>query len=412
MGSAANPFVVLEVVPGYRQAQFGYLVGGNEPIDISEVSKLPESEEKTKIAESLSTWLKKEQTELKVKGFKEDFSEAEWNDYTANYLYKEGGVENADRYGYFERIPEGIGGDYTLKVTERMTPVTSTADTDRDYYLKVSEAPALYVAAGLFGSIYATSKYEVDPLDIVYDYDYISEDRIRIVWGGRYRYDDEKGYVYAGKFIDGTEITEDNPLPSGKPKGYVYTYDGEIAKIGIYQIANEAHDRQLVRQFDAFAGDYLELNESLGRIGYNTVREALYDLAPGALLPIGDELYLKVNDETLQNRIAEKDANGRPFQYYCLEYVCKIEPAEVKRTGEYRLVNYSYEDSLRIANEEDISTYNGTKVLSQLEYDYYREDLLQVIKAKPAKDTPVFAFYKWKLVNEELFKKYALGLIY
>ena len=418
LGSASNPFVVLEVVPSYRQAQFGYLSGGNEPIDISEVSKLPEGEEKTKIAENVSAWLKKQQTERKAKGFKEDFTDAEWNDYTANYLYKEGGVETADRYGYYERIPEGIRGDYTLNVTLQMTPVTSTEDTDRDYYLKVSEAPSLYVYADNIAYPYNADLFEFDPIEDIFRLEYLDGNKLLFAWGGRYRYDDEKGYVYAGRYQNGGEILDDSDFP-GLPKGYVYVDDEngfgyKRAKFGRYRVADADHERRLVDEYYAFAGDYFDLkdDDSLKKIGYNSISAVINKYAPGALLPIGDELYLKVNDETLQNRIAEKDANGRPFQYYCLEYVCKIEPAEVKRTGEYRLVNYSYEDSLRIANEEDISTYNGTKVLSQLEYDYEREDLLRVINAKPAKDTPVFAFYKWKLVSEELFKKYALGLIY
>ncbi len=33
-GTDANPFTVLEIVPNHNMAQFGYLVGGQEPIDL------------------------------------------------------------------------------------------------------------------------------------------------------------------------------------------------------------------------------------------------------------------------------------------------------------------------------------------------------------------------------------------
>ncbi|MCR5331592.1 MAG: hypothetical protein K6E62_10485, partial [Lachnospiraceae bacterium] len=34
LGTAENPFIALEIVPSYDMASFGYLVDGQEPIDI------------------------------------------------------------------------------------------------------------------------------------------------------------------------------------------------------------------------------------------------------------------------------------------------------------------------------------------------------------------------------------------
>ena len=43
MGSKENPFVVLEIVPNMSMASFGYLVSGQEPIDIEEAYKQDEN---------------------------------------------------------------------------------------------------------------------------------------------------------------------------------------------------------------------------------------------------------------------------------------------------------------------------------------------------------------------------------
>ncbi len=37
-GSSTNPYFVLEIVPDESMAQFGYLIGGQEPVDLTELA--------------------------------------------------------------------------------------------------------------------------------------------------------------------------------------------------------------------------------------------------------------------------------------------------------------------------------------------------------------------------------------
>ena len=49
LGSSENPFVVLEIVPNENMAQFGYLVNGQEPVDLRTLAAEDESGEKAAI---------------------------------------------------------------------------------------------------------------------------------------------------------------------------------------------------------------------------------------------------------------------------------------------------------------------------------------------------------------------------
>ena len=113
LGSKDNPFVVLEVVPNVSMASFGYMVQGQEPVDVTALSK----SEDAGIAEDMGSYIEFD-----------DSKNVEKKEYE-NYLTDEekSGMKllhAANQYG--EYIYEGNGkGEYVLEYN----PVDLTRDS-------------------------------------------------------------------------------------------------------------------------------------------------------------------------------------------------------------------------------------------------------------------------------------------
>ncbi|MCR5342347.1 MAG: InlB B-repeat-containing protein, partial [Butyrivibrio sp.] len=413
LGSASNPFMVLEIVPSYRQAQFGYLVGGQEPIDISAVSSMAESNTKTAIAADLTTWLTKSKTEAVFKDFSSSFSTEDWMNYQNNYFVEQSG--SADRYAVYQHQASGTGGNYRLKLTQRVSEATSIEDSTRQYYLKVDETPHIYVYAfaNKFGFRYNAELYCFEPQ--MYVYNWLDEES-NITYGmqgGRYNLvtyvDDTYGYAYA----------EDGDHRDG----YRYEFDSENnryvkAKLKYIKFAQGDQEERVVRTWDTvYAGDYIDIKDStcLSRNGYENIQDAMRAVAPGALVRLDDgSYYIKSDDSRLMNYMAEKDADGNPYKYYVVDYEYTLEEV-TEGTGDYKLVYKNYQDSADIAaNADERVKYTSNLVFT--EEQYYAQGaesyIPDEIKARPTENVQVYTAYKWELKNNELFKKYALGLIY
>lgn len=133
LGTAENPFIALEIVPSYDTASFGYLVDGQEPIDIYEMAKedLRRKKEAAE-GETVETYASRLAEFLNV-GIGEDISTTEFqNIYTKDGFTIRVGEEeltldqlamnwryqgSTAQYGTYTRISEGETGDYSIAST-------------------------------------------------------------------------------------------------------------------------------------------------------------------------------------------------------------------------------------------------------------------------------------------------------
>ena len=127
LGSSGNPFVVLEIVPNEKMAQFGYLVDGQEPIDLFSAMG---STSKAAVASALNNYMTISLTNNTV--VKQEFvtviTDQDWANYYWNFSV------NADQYGYYERLSDRTGNyDLTLSNRTVTDPVTLTTKTVYDY---------------------------------------------------------------------------------------------------------------------------------------------------------------------------------------------------------------------------------------------------------------------------------------
>ncbi len=136
LGSDENPYTVLEIVPDANMAQFGYLVGGQEPIDIAALSANPEDLARYK--STLSNYLDVTEVNEAV-ALKEFINLLNANVSNADYeLYNAEGAEKGEvtahlgdtgltwvavdtpttQYGTYTKA-EGDSGDYKLIEREK-----------------------------------------------------------------------------------------------------------------------------------------------------------------------------------------------------------------------------------------------------------------------------------------------------
>ena len=118
VGTSANPFTIVEIVPNLKMAQFGYLVGGQEPVDLDAVYAADRASSTSGGYTAVSTWIDKVDSDVPVKT---EFAEKipgiasiEYNGTTfvaseINWL-----PENPmTQYGYFEYVSDE-SGEYRL----------------------------------------------------------------------------------------------------------------------------------------------------------------------------------------------------------------------------------------------------------------------------------------------------------
>ncbi len=127
LGSSGNPFVVLEIVANENMAQFGYLVDGQEPINL--LSAMSSSDKDT-VAAALSNYMtiSLDSNTVVKQEFVTRITEQEWTNYYWNFNV------NANQYGYYERLTENTG-DYALNLTLKTVtdPATSLVKTVYEY---------------------------------------------------------------------------------------------------------------------------------------------------------------------------------------------------------------------------------------------------------------------------------------
>lgn len=348
LGSEGNPFVVLEIVPNELQAQFGYLVGGQEPIDINAVidDNSTSGDRKKEIRDTLNTWFSIEKTDLVAKDFFESFTEAEWEDNKRMYI--EDAVVNADRYA---RYVPAANGDYKYNFLEEMieaekNPDGTLTETGEPTYIHLSDAE------------FSIEKF----------YDYFS-------------------VLYYEEVTDGG-IDEE----TGEPIG-------EVTAINVTFCFNPDEEITVtVRVNDGM----IQLDNTVMNIIRRTpeISSAL-DLT---IIDYDGEEYIRTG-EGPWNVLEIEGADFRKQYSFYFEHV-------TDHSGDYKLEYLNYAESSRIS--KDIadnpflrSMYVDRIVLKESEYISQPE-----IIGPPPEQKQVYTFYKWKLVNNELFKKFALGLSY
>lgn len=134
LGTSTNPFVVLEIVPNENMAQFGYLVDGQEPINLYAAMT---SSDRTAVSSALSTYMTVNMgsnTVVKTE-FITDISNQEWTAYYWNYYI------NANQYGYYEKLPDKTGS-YDLSLTLKSVADPATGGTKTVYEYKITGVPA------------------------------------------------------------------------------------------------------------------------------------------------------------------------------------------------------------------------------------------------------------------------------
>jgi uncharacterized repeat protein (TIGR02543 family) len=400
LGSESNPFVVLEIVPNNQQAQFGYLVGGQEPIDISEISAMAESATKTEIASTLSNWFTKEKkgTTPAKAGFGSDFGEGELDSYRANYI--EGPAETANRYSDYVYV--GHGGDYKLNRQVAAVKVESIEEAEsagRTVYISLAE-PHLFVENYYFS----------------YGFDDISE-----VVGlmGRYVYNEStKNFELATWKEEGTL----------EPKRTYTMHDGYEHFIELYVKSNGEQGERVKTvvdevssyEFERGYGDYIDLkdyNYYNRRMGFPSVEAALVSVLgedyTKYLKVVNGQTYIALDNPSLE--FGRYDGQS----YYVIKYTYTFEEVN-DNSGDYKLQYKNYADSALIA-QDPVESATFTKigatqfVYTEEEYEEHvaaHNEYPETAKGKVEEGVTVYSFYSWKLVNREYFKKYALGLVY
>ncbi|MDF2511805.1 MAG: hypothetical protein K0S04_1671 [Herbinix sp.] len=134
LGTNTNPFVILEIVPNENMAQFGYLVGGQEPIDLSAAYQSPDREVVKSAISSYMTTVPANDTVIKQE-FVANISVADSTAYYWDYYV------NANQYGYYERLSTKTG-NYDLTTTTRTVTDPNTLITKTIYKYKVNVVTA------------------------------------------------------------------------------------------------------------------------------------------------------------------------------------------------------------------------------------------------------------------------------
>ncbi len=350
LGSSSNPFVILEIVPNELQAQVGYLVGGQEPVDLSEV--LSDSSttlsEKKNIASALSTWMTTKKTEMVFRDFRSAFSDSDWEDFTRIYMVEEAGV--ADRYATYDRVD--AGGDYNVKVTMKCVPVelNEAGEIPESMYFRTlyAKPEELFVSTEILYGEYGRGKY-------TFDYE---SGRYKIAGKGGYLYDeDAKEYLYEDVYNERTGKTTKKKIPAGE-------YE-RLSDEGVLSSFKQAVGAEFVTYCDG--APYVNYD------GF-----------------IEEENYSSLNR-------------------YVFEYVYTFEPA-VGYSGEYKLNYKNLADSLEIAASDALrKDYTGSITFTE---EYYDPSYMPYSIGAIPDSVKIYTGYRWGFESKELFKKYALGLIY
>ncbi len=145
LGTDDNPFVVLEIVPNESMAMFGYLVGGQEPVNLNAINEADIATKLTHpavtpslLADSLSTWVKTAHEEDPIfSDFSDQIDPLSFEKERGGKTFKYGdliweSIGYAYQYGHYVIDPENKG-DYDLQLIE------SSIETEGDDYVYARE---------------------------------------------------------------------------------------------------------------------------------------------------------------------------------------------------------------------------------------------------------------------------------
>ncbi len=400
-GSATNPFVLLEIVPGYSLAQAGYLVKGQEPINMASLSALPEGSAKTAAWNALSEWFLKEKGTKAFSGFRSQWTDEEFVALQNNY-YEVKVSDYSTRYSEYVKR-DSAGGEYKLNDEVVAVPKEGDFVDGRTYYVKYDEVDHLYVKASNFS-------YKVPSVYFRFN-----------------------GKPLAGRFVYNS-ANQTFELSTSTYNGV--TFNDGFNRESLEKIREDWYDDLIlvvpVAKSDytwrQACGTHLDIkdttnsgNRNTPEIGQNftvyTGKEpvaALVELNGGSnnsgfLRTIDGELYVKANDATLGNHSPETDHEGNSITYYTIEHRYTITHVD-DNSGWYDRAYKSLSQSNTIAEGADAATYTGTITLTDEAVSASGEPT--VIKALPEDNVPVYSGYHWSFKSKDLFRKYTLGLIY
>ncbi|MBE5938538.1 MAG: DUF5057 domain-containing protein [Lachnospiraceae bacterium] len=371
LGTSDNPFTILEIVPNASKASFGYLIGGQEPVDIERI--VEDGKEKL-----LSAYIKSNSTNLDVEDveFKSVLDEKLKNNTITQKeykLYNNKSSENSNHYGIFKKVAKNEG-NYNLSVRSETI----------DAFYEVDSGKGDYV--------------------ITYDYYKIAPDK----------YDSSQKY----HVIDGNPVKGEWNQNGEPQNSSVYTYTYYTSK-GDYKRSSVKNGQNYYYQYDVDdATAYVKKGRLTGTVREDTRSDgaAKYSVNFKAV-SVADEK--EFNDKRVKNKnyfyyvpVGEMKykyvGEGKGNYKKKIKYVYSLVNVGDNK-GEYVFEGLSYKDNAKISQEDinksvwfnDCSLESREELKTETLPGYITgDDILIKYKQEEA--------YK----NTELFKKYGLGLAY
>ena len=368
LGTKENPFTVLEIVPNESMASFGYLVQGQEPVDISKVREdKPDIDLEDYIANDYGS---REVEAIEYKSVLDDklkkgeITEEEYNKYELSEY------NDARQYGTYKYAGDNKG-DYLLTEVQGYTDeFEHVGDGKGDY----SKSAIYKLADDTFDG--NAEYYEIEKVDSEWKYDH------SIQYTPWYK---EDFYVSKGDY----KIEE--VLKSGESVTYKYVYDTEDAHFPYWVTTDQ----------------------------YNSTMNAKYNIVFKPVKVSEDDFNkdkYKYNNRNISYYVVDgkseyvSDKNGNYIRKP--KYTYKLTKVESGK-GNYTFESMSYNDydKLTAGEKSEYEWFSGcSRDVLYKKGDYPGKDLKGYIP-----DSGLMIKYKastTKYTNTELFKKYGIGLAY
>ncbi|MCR5685581.1 MAG: InlB B-repeat-containing protein, partial [Lachnospiraceae bacterium] len=311
LGTKDNPFMVLEIVPNHNLAQFGYLVGGQEPVDLVKVNNA-DFQNGTHYYEALSTWIDKvdceeplyrefEDVAAALSAFKRSGGSTEFTYSGENYSKTDYRWVYADQTYY---PGDFYSDDSTLN--QKLQGEGAVFDSINDPYWKTSDEKitqyGIYVrdAAGDFKLVYLTTTNGYEYVresdaagEAAVDISGLTDEKINLI-----NMDQLKSLLGSGVNIVANESGVHILAGSGDfifaPNGDLYVYVGEgrgSYSSSVYKPAGAYSGEWSTRYKEQAGGDYVFDPSLAGEDRWKHVPDGTGDYAevteiePGVKLP-------------------------------------------------------------------------------------------------------------------------------
>lgn len=360
LGSKDNPFVVLEVVPNVSMASFGYMVQGQEPVDVTALSK----SEDAGIAEDMGSYIEFDDSKNVEKKEYENFLTDE----------EKSGMKllhAANQYGEYKY--EGNGkGEYVLEYN----PVDLTRDS-----IKAVNWDGDMCQAMLYNE-------NADKYGKPDNYYYVKDTSGRKGGPGYPNTSEGDGY----KII----TTYRNANKHKAYSGYIrYAYRENISYYySEYSYYFKYVDNFVYSEHPEYKGDIYSVKFTKGIPGNIPDKDLVccYEKNP-------DKDYVTVTGKGTHKNVPEVVSTTHT---YTLKYVGAGK-------GTYTFKPYNYEQSSKINSSEYLYSDGYTAQFTSRQND----NQLKILKGYK-QDVNVYVKYKSgkKYTNKDLFKKFGIGLAY